>query len=209
MSHGFHGTCRFRVIREQQTKTAPNCQNGKMPTLMSTRSSWMGTDYNMCNMFYLLVKYSSGPATSPIILSHFHPFLESFWLPSLDSTTMGYIGYISFFNAAGLQASLACTDGLIMDSSIISVMSKQTNQPTNQPTKSALLQAIRAALEILGWSLATNIWARKFAKSWAMSRVNVLQHWHDSHCISISLDWTTVDRKKVHQVILGGSFFRI
>ena len=133
--------CCFRVIQEQQTKTAPNCQNGKMPTLMSTRSSWMGTDYNMCNMFYLLVKYSSGPATSPIILSHFHPFLESFWLPSLDSTTMGYIGYISFFNAAGLQASLACTDGLIMDSSIISVMSKQTNQPTNQPTNKKRLVA--------------------------------------------------------------------
>ncbi len=35
-------------------------------------------------------------------------------------------GYISFFNAAGLQASLACTDGLKLDNSIINVMSKQT-----------------------------------------------------------------------------------
>ena len=133
------------------------------------------TDYNFCKMFYLFVKYSSGLATFWATFIHFlNLFGCLLWiLRQLWAT----LATSHFSNAAGLQASLACTDGLKLDpncmNSSISVMSKQTNQPTNQPTKSALLQAIRAALEILGWSLATNIWARKIARSWALSTVGV------------------------------------
>lgn len=192
--------CRFRVIREQQTKTAPNCHNGKMPTLMSTRSSWMGTDYNMCKICkvfnYLSVKYSSGLATFWATFIHFlNLFGCLLWILQLRATWLHLIFQCRWATSVvGMhgwpRVGSNCTNStLMMDSSSISVMSKQTNQPT----KSALLQAIRAALEILGWSLATNIWARKFARSQV-----ILKHYP-----------IVYGKRRPNTSLTWGSFFRI